>query len=209
MALRLAVGVSAAAFWLLLGPRISRLAHARPGFVPIAIALLMLGLLLPRVRHWVIVTLCFSVALLAGRDTFRPAPLPPALNNRLFDLIYPEVWLSVALLAAAAGILEAIRPGSLAARRCYFGTAALYCFGHGLTKFLWEPAWEPLIIMITGLVAGLGVGFAHRLDAEPREPAQDEQTGEERLSRQRSERIAAHEWLESEDERAAHLANRS
>ena len=193
MALRLSVGVVSSVICLLLGPRIAELARVRPGFVPVGMAVLLGGLLHPRVRHWFIISLCFSVSLLALKDTFRPAPLPPAIDHTVFHAVYPFVWLTVAMLAAAAGVLEALNPGGIAARRCYFATASLYFMGHGFTMFLWEANWEGLVVLLTGIVAGFGVGFAHRLDFSVDSSTLMEEGDIARAERRRAA-IAAHEW---------------
>ena len=198
LALRLSVGVAASVICLLLGPKIAELARARPGFVPVGMAALLAGLLHPRIRHWFIISLCFSVSLLALKDTFRSAPLPVPLDRPFFHAMYPGAWFLVALLAAAAGVLEALHPGSVAARRCYFATASIYFVGHGFTMFLWEASWEALVVLITGLVAGIGVGFAQRLDVgEEFSTLMDEE--EAARAERRAQAVAAHEWRERSD----------
>ncbi len=198
MALRLSVGVASSVICLLLGPKIAELARVRPGFVPVGMAVLLGGLLHPRIRHWFIISLCFSVTLLALKDTFRPAPLPPAIDHTAFHAMYPFVWLTVAIFAAAAGVLEALNPGGVPARRCYFATASIYFIGHGFTMFLWDANWEGLVVLLTGIVAGLGVGLAHRLDLSGDRSVLLEEEDAVRVERRRAA-VAAHEWRDQSE----------
>ena len=207
MALRLLVGIAAAALCLALAPRIEWLARQRPGFVPVAMAVLLGGLLHPRVRHWFIISLCFSVSLLAVKDMLRTVPMPPQIDWAASHAAYPVVWLLVAVLAAAAGVLEALHPGSVAARRCYFATAAVYFTGHGFTGFLWEGNWQTLAALAIGVVASLGAVFAHRLDANTESPV-SEDVDEARAAKTR-EKVAAREWHEAEEIDSLHAPNRS
>ena len=195
MALRLSVGLGAAVVCAILGPRVAEVARARPGFVPVGMAILLGGLLHARIRHWFIISLCFTAALMAIRDMLRSALLPPALDHPVLHAAYPLIWLGIALTAAAAGFLEAFRPGGAAARRWYFATAFLYLSGHGFTKSLWDPTWESLAILAMGIAAGVAVPFADRLDFRPGRPESPEETEREREERKKA-RIAAHEWRE-------------
>ena len=182
--------------------RLTTLAQQRPGIVPVAMVALGAGLLSPRVRRWLIVTLCFGISLLALRDTFRIVPLPPAIDYVWVEHIYPFGWGLLALLAAVAGSMEALHPGSVLARRFYFGAASLYFSGHGLISFLKVYNWQSMVLFLTGLVALVGVFTAHRIVAaeEASKPEDEDIRALAESSARRAQRLAAREWRDKPEE---------
>src|SRR5258708_34468892 len=68
--LRIALPLSAAYLVLHSEDALGALAQSRPGVVPVGIAALLGGLLVPYVRQWLIVALCFGIGILAVRDSF-------------------------------------------------------------------------------------------------------------------------------------------
>jgi hypothetical protein len=151
-----------------------------------------------RIRHWVIVSLCFTVALLAFRDSLRFAALPQFLDQRFVHIFYPFAWITVAVMAAAAGWLEASNPGNIAGRRFYFATVSLYLSGHGLMQLLWFPSWDAIVLLLTGVVAGIAVLFADRMYAEETDPPVIEDPALESADSRR-ERVAKHEWRDPDE----------
>ena len=198
MALRLLVGVTAAAAFTFAGPVLTTISRQRPGIVPVGMAIILAGLMNQRVRHWVIVTLCFTVALLALRDSFRLAALPSVLDNPVLHFLYPYAWISVAIMAAAAGWLESREPGNATGRRFYFATVSLYLTGHGLMQLLWFPSWDAVVLLGTGLVAGIAVIFADRMYPEESNDEQDN-SAELETARLRKERVERHEWRDPDE----------
>jgi hypothetical protein len=177
------------------------LAQSRPGIVPVSIAALLGGLLVPYVRQWLIVSLCFGISLLAVKDSFWA-------NARIgtFDYIwlahaYKIAWGFLALFAAGAAIVEALKPESIWARRCYFAAAALYFGGHGVTAFLKKPSWEALVLTATGIVAVAGVFFADRIvnSEEENEPEDEDVVAHRERVARRSAALASREWRDPSD----------
>jgi hypothetical protein len=172
------------------------LAKARPGIVPVSIFALLGGLLVPYVRHWMIVSLCFGIALLAVKDSFWTNGPVHGFDSIWVARGYKVAWGLLALFAAAAAVGEAVKPDSILARRCYFAVAALYFGGHGVTGFLKKPSWESLILVVTGIVAVAGAIFADRIvSSEEENQPEDEDVlaHRERVAR-RTAALASREW---------------
>jgi hypothetical protein len=205
-ALRLVIPLSVAFLLIKLDDAgwLTALAKNRPGVLPVAMAALLGGLLLSHVRRWLIVTLCFGVSLLALRDSIYPK-VPPELD-RIYDGIemkslYQFGWMLLASLAAVAGAGEALRPGLVWARRCYFGAASLYLSGHGVIGLLRQMNAESLVLLVCGVVALAGVFMAHRIvAAEEEEQGHEDLRALEEQRARRAEQLAAREWRENPEE---------
>src|SRR5207302_8168882 len=151
------------------------------------------GMLLQQVRHWLIVGLCFGISAMAVRDAFRVALVAPAAQSQIVATAYAVSWIVIALLAAGAGGAEALKPGSVWARRCYFAAAALYCGGRGI---LWYPSWESLVFITTGILAAVGVVLARKtiwVEPEPNKEDEDILAHRERIA-ERYAALAKKEW---------------
>lgn len=135
--------------------------------LPLVTLLLLCALLHPRLRHMLMITLCFGVSFLALRDIVRlpQNPLPSPLNYEEWEALRVIDLLFVAALSAAAAVAETVRPGTVWARRCYFGAAALYFFGFGVLTYFRHTSWQAILLMGTGITAGIGCVFAHRIVA--------------------------------------------
>lgn len=171
----------------------SELVRRHPSTVPVMLVAMMGGMLLQQVRHWLIVGLCFGISAMAIRDAFRIALLPQEVQKPVILTLYAVSWVGISLLAAGAGASEALKPGSIWARRCYFAAAALYCGGRGV---LWYPSWESLVFIATGIVAAVGIFLAPRtIWAEPEVPAEDEDIKAQReRTATRYAALAKREW---------------
>ncbi|MEP6754240.1 MAG: hypothetical protein ABJA67_01965 [Chthonomonadales bacterium] len=198
MIMRILVPLGLSITLLKLEPVLGQLAQERPGIVPVSMVALIAGFLLPFARRWLIVTLCFGVGLLALRDTFGEHLLPAAVDFVFVNRVYPFGWGALAILAFSAGVGEAIHPGSIWARRCYFGAAALYFLGHGVVSFIKVANYQSVILMMVGLVALSGVFMADRVvEAENEEEDVDEdiQAINDRQM-ERISKISSKEWKE-------------
>lgn len=177
---------------------LGQLAKDRPGIVPVAMVALVAGFVLPFARRWLVVTLCFGVGLLALRDTFGEHLLPAQLDFEGVNRIYPFGWGALAVLAFFAGIGEAVHPGSVWARRCYFGAAALYFLGHGVISFIKIPNWQSAVLAVVGVVALFGVKLADRVvEAEEEyEPLEEDIKAIVERQNERSSRLSSREWVD-------------
>ncbi len=197
-ALRLAIPFAIALLVIQMEPILGVLAQERPGIIPVAMVALVAGFLLPYARRWMIVTLCFGVSLLALKDTFRIVPLPAAIDYDVVEKIYPFGWGALSLLAALAGVGEALRPGAVWARRCYFGAAALYFLGHGIVSFLKAANWQSAVLTVVGVVALCGVFMADKVvETEVYEEPEEDLLEPTPHKDERSARLAAREWRET------------
>jgi hypothetical protein len=170
--------------------RLTELSRTHEATLPLAIMLLMSALLQPRLRQYLVVTLCYGVAFLAIRDTDRvlQMPLPAALNYDWADALRPISLRAVAVLAAIAGVAESVKPGTVWARRCYFGASALYFTGLGVMNYASSHSWRGMALIVTGLTAFVGCILAHLVVAA--EVVSDDELPNDELAQQARE--AAH-----------------
>lgn len=197
--LRLVVPLTIAFVVVCWESRLAALAQNHPGILPVTLVALIAGLLYPAIRRWLIVTLCFGVGILALRDAFSVLRLPAQIDYLFMESVYPYAWGLLALLACTAGVVEALRPGSVWARRCYFGAAFLYFFGHGALSFLRMHNWPSVVLMLSGICSLYGIVTARRIVATELEmEAEDEDLRALEQQRElRAQRLAACEWHET------------
>lgn len=185
-----------------LEPMLGRLARDRPGIVPVAVMAIVVGLISPNSRRWLVSTLCFGVSLLALRDVIRalhlPSNLPLGFRESFYIRAYVCGWIVLAGLAAASAVGEALQPGAVWARRCYFLAAAVYFAGHGVLSFLKEPTWQSPVLVVIGIVALVGAWMADRMvDPEPeQEPLDDDLQAIVNRSSERAANLSRREWVE-------------
>jgi hypothetical protein len=197
--LRLVIPLTAAFVVVRFENRLAAFAQDHPGILPVTLVALVAGLLYPAIRRWLIVTLCFGVGMLAMRDAFSVMRVPEQIDYLFLESLYPYGWGLLALLACTAGAVEALSPGSVWARRCYFGAAFLYFFGHGALSFLRMHNWQSVVLMMSGLCSLYGIFTARRVVATELEmEAEDEDLRALEQQRElRAQRLAACEWHET------------
>lgn len=183
---------------------ISAYARGRSAVLPLATLLLLSILLHPRLRYLLMITLCYGVSFLALRDVlFRSVPgLPPPLNYLEWEALKVIDLLIVAGLSATAALTETLRPGTVWARRCYFGAAGLYFFGMGLVSYFRFMSWQSLLLAVTGITALMGCVFAHRIVSTEAEEVIEEDVATDEMLQQAHEaahRAALHakEWRDN------------
>ncbi|HLJ56295.1 MAG TPA: hypothetical protein VKT77_14740 [Chthonomonadaceae bacterium] len=161
-----ALGAAIAFLAVRLEPALRAWAHGRP-MLPIIMLLVGTALLNPRLRNQVIVGLCFGVAFLAVRDSYHTHlwSLPFASDRRLASALILAALLVIAALAIVAALVETAAPGSVAARRLYFGATALYCIGLGFRYWWPHGSLQSLVLWTTGLMALAACLVAHRIVA--------------------------------------------
>src|SRR5437763_12807449 len=108
--LRIALPLAAAYLVLNSEDSLAALAQSRPGIVPVAIAALLGGLLVPYVRQWLIVGLCFGIALLAVQDTFWVNDRIHSFDSIWIARLYKVSWGFLAVFASGAAVMEAVKP---------------------------------------------------------------------------------------------------
>ena len=142
-------------------------ARGRGAALPLIMLLIGTSLLHPRLRSQAIAALCYGVAFLAIRDTFRLEQwrLPFPMDQDLAETVILSALLLVAALSGVAALAESLTPGTVWARRCYFGAAALYFTGLGISCYGPHGSWQAVVLCATGLTAVFGCLFAHRIVA--------------------------------------------
>ncbi len=190
----------AALIVVLLEPVLTVWMKGRESVLPLAMLLLLSAMLHPRLRHLLVVTLCYGVAFLALRDALRVQPLPPSMDYDLIEEARPVALCLVAGLATLAAVTETVHPGTVWARRCYFGAAALYFTGIGLLNFIWHSSWQSILLCVTGVIALFGCIFAQHIVSEEAEEAIVESANDEAQQREREaahlRALRAKEWRE-------------
>ncbi len=161
--------------------RLSIWAGHHKAILPLAVIVLLLSLLSHRLRNLLILTLCYGVAFMALRDISRVGSqaLPQAINYDFLDNIRPAILLLIAGLSATAAFMETFHPGTVLARRCYFGAAALYFLGLGIIHIGKYGSWKAVLLCITGVTAIFGCIFAERIVSAEIEDEEDEISDEE------------------------------
>jgi hypothetical protein len=182
-----------------LEPYLTDLANHRPGVLPVAMVALIFAILIQRLRRWLIVTLCFGIFVLALRDMTNPVIIPPQIDYVVVERLIPYAWLLLALCAGFAGAAEALRPGSVLARRFYFATAAIYLGGHGSMALLREPSFTAAVLLVSGLLAVVGVVRAEKIVAN--EVPTPEQSADLKAiaarEQGRADRLREREWRDT------------
>jgi hypothetical protein len=192
-----------AALAVLLEPRLTSWAKGRESVLPLIMFLLLSSLLHPRLRHLLVITLCYGVAFLALRDTtrMRQLVLPDKWDYDFLDQGRLAALLLVAALSVTAAVAETIKPGTVWARRCYFGAAGLYFTGLGVINYGWHGSWQSIVLCVTGITALLGCLFAHRIVASEILDAQEEEVNDETLQQEKETQhrrtLRAKEWHDS------------
>lgn len=182
-------------------PVLTRWAKEREAVLPFVVFLLLAALMHPRLRTLLMTTLCYFVACLAVRDAINNTrtPLPELLN---YDFVYqlrPAALCIVAGLAAVAAFTESLHPGTVWARRCYFGAAALYFIGIGVYTFCWHYSWQALLLTTMGFAALYGCFFAHEIvasETESEESPESDVVEQQDRETQHLHALRVKEWRE-------------
>ncbi len=188
---------------VLLEPIVTPWVRGRESVLPMVICLLLSSLLHPRIRTMLVSILCYGVAFLAIRDVvhFRHQHLPPMLDYDFIEQIRPLGLIIAALLAMTAAVAETVRPGTVWARRCYFGAASLYFTGYGLVTYGWHGSWQSIVLMVTGIAAMVGCVFANRIVAfelEAEDDADmDDTVSQRELEESHARSLRMKEWHDS------------
>lgn len=184
-------------------PWLTEYTRGRAAVLPLTTLLLLTTLVHPRLRYLLMITLCYGVSFLALRDMGRLSqiPLPAPLNYDAWDILRALDLLTVAALSATAGVYEGWQPGTVWARRCYFGAAAGYFIGLGIVNFYRFGSWQSLLLGATGVTAAIGCVFAHRIMETEATTLEEAQDSDEMLQQTRDAahraRLHAKEWRDN------------
>ena len=187
-----------------LEPALTTWSHDRAAALPLGTFLLLAILLHPQMRHLLMITLCYGVSFLALRDIshLRWSPLPQPLNYEEWEVLRLLDFILVAGLSATAAVFETVRPGTVWARRFYFGAACLYFLGLGIITYFRHTSWQAILLVITGVTAGVGCLFAHKIVAAEAIEAEAEPQQSDEIRQQAREvahraALQAKEWRDT------------
>jgi hypothetical protein len=173
----------------------------RDSFLLVAVFAILAALLHPRLQRLLIVTLSYGVAFLALRDIYHLLDLPEPLSRT--PIAAPRAILLglIALLAIVGAIFEALKAGTLTARRIYTGAAALFFIEQGALYLYWQASWQAIVLLTTGVLCGLGCLFAPyiMLSQEP-QPVQLPQGESEEREILRQKLVQLCEWNDPDTE---------
>ena len=105
-------------------------------------------------------------------------------------------------MSATAAVFETVRPGTVWARRFYFGAACLYFLGLGVITYFRNTSWQAILLAITGITAGVGCVFAHKIvateaiEAEA-EPLQSDEMWQQAREVAHRAALQAKEWRDT------------
>jgi len=161
------------------GNRLTAWANSHETTLLLILFALVGSLLHPQLRLIVITSLCYGVAFLAARDIFLPPSLT-GLRSGFWQHVRMAALLTVSMLTLISAIAESFLPGTVWARRCYFGGAALYFLGTGVVNYHFFQSWQSIMMIITGFAASAGCIFAEKIVEMEREDAEEALSKEER-----------------------------
>lgn len=166
----------------------------RPGLLALGVLTIALSMLFRRMRSYLVIALAYSAALLALRAglTRHTTDLPESVAWLM--AFYPIAWVLLFGLAAFAGTLEAIRPGTQLAKRILFAAAAIFLGGHGAVGLLTEPNALSLAAVLGGALSLATALISHRLTLPiVARPHADVPTAAD-LAAERRRRLQHREW---------------
>lgn len=174
------------------------LGKTHEALLPLSVMILLAALLIPRLRRFLLITLCYVMAFLniIAYNRLIEEPLPGSLNYTWALTVRILALDGVIFLALLAAALETIRSGAVWARRCYFLSVGLYFGGMGIREYAWDHSIRGVALCITGLAAVVGAVMA-RDDLEIESETLDDASKQETLLAAHKQALAAKEWRES------------
>lgn len=178
---------------------LSAYAAKRPGLLALGMFAVAGAMLSPVLRRWLLVVLAYGATMLALQGAWlKPGgsrlPVPQTGPLALLPVVYPFAWMVLFVLAAFAGTLEAVRPGTILAKRCLFGAAAVYLLGHGTAGMLERPNTISILSLLVGLGCLVSAFMVHRFRGHGMAPQADDVPTTEALAAERRRRLASLEW---------------
>jgi hypothetical protein len=161
------------------GARLTVWANSHEATLLLILFALVGSLLHPQMRLVVITSLCYGVAFLSARDIFLPLGLT-GLRSGFWQHVRMSALFIVSLLTLSSAIAESWSPGTVWARRCYFGGAALYFLGTGVINYHFFHSWQSIMMITTGFAAAAGCIYANKIVEMEREDAVESPSNDDR-----------------------------
>lgn len=167
-ATRIVLGVSAfvvAASSSILNARIDSWLATHQVALPAGIFLLLAAMFVPRLRRFLIVTLCFAVGLFTLRQGFSAylSVSSGATKTVFLDEVCASFLFVVSFLMLFAGIGETFQAEQVWTRRCYLGGASIYFLLQAYVAYSLFGSARSIIFAVAGIAAFGGMIFARRL----------------------------------------------
>lgn len=155
-----------------LAVQIKRVLHQMGGTSAstVLLALVVIGLLIPQLRRYVLVLICFGVCVFALNrmwEGFRMVDWGEAVWT---DYAFVAMWFGIAFSSGLAGVGEVWFNGPRWSQQSYLVAVALYFIGHGGSEWLQGKRMFAVFLLIVGLVALGGawwVGMSRTPVTEP------------------------------------------
>lgn len=121
------------------------------------LALVVIALLIPQLRRYALVVICFGVCVFSLHRVWEGARAVDWQEAVWTDYAFVLMWLGIALFSGAAGIGEVWFESPRWSQQSYLMAVALYFIGHGGSEWLQGKPVYALFLALVGLVAFGGV----------------------------------------------------
>lgn len=121
------------------------------------LALVMVTFLIPQMRRYVLVLICFGVCVFSVERAWEGAREVKWAEAVSLDYAFVAMWIGIALLSGAAGIGEVWFGSPRWSQQSYLLAVALYFLGHAGAQWLRAHPLSALLFFAIGLVALVGV----------------------------------------------------
>jgi len=121
------------------------------------LALVVIVFLIPQLRRYAFVVICFGVSVFAFHRMWQGAQAVDWHQTVWTDYAVVGMWLGIAILSGLAGIGEVWFGSAIWSQQCYLLAVALYFMGHGGAEWLRGRHLFSAFLTLVGTVALAGV----------------------------------------------------
>ncbi|GIV19987.1 MAG: hypothetical protein KatS3mg023_1738 [Armatimonadota bacterium] len=117
------------------------------------LALVVIAFLIPQLRRYTLVVICFGVCVFAVHRTWEGIRVVDWQEAVWTDYAFILMWLGIALWSGLAGIGEVWFGSPRWSQQSYLLAVALYFIGHGGSEWLQGKRAPALFLLLVGVVA--------------------------------------------------------
>lgn len=117
------------------------------------LALVVIAFLIPQLRRYVLVLICFGVCVFSLQRAWEGAQRVQWAQAVWTDYAFVTMWVGIALFSGLAGVGEVWFGSPRWAQQSYLIAVALYFIGHAGAQWLRESYLSAAFFLATGLVA--------------------------------------------------------
>lgn len=121
------------------------------------LALVVIAFLMPQLRRYVLVLICFGVCVFSLERAWGGAQRVQWAQAVWTDYAFVTMWAGIALFSGLAGVGEVWFGSPRWAQQSYLIAVALYFIGHAGAQWLRAQPLSALLFLVIGLVALAGV----------------------------------------------------